>query len=384
MASSSGIWAAEQANFRAARAHGSGTYAEAAVLLDGTGVTWWALENCVMQDNIIADITAHAVRQLISWYLKQKLAKVPMPMPWEMTIVTNVDPCMMCAGALLESGINVCVVSYDIEAGINWERNQTFLPVPEALRLKAHSQFSYFGLDNGLRMWAGSSSSIFSNGYIPTSIDARSTAMVAECAQRITQKIKDQDPAPYNIWDLGANSPQLNLLQQRYAPAGRQLIDLTIPDHRRKLRIAMEHMANETARRPTVRNSAALIDPFNNVLLIMGYGRGPSINTPFMRLMSAYTSCRREASGATDGALPHTKHCTIVLLNGFGRGPTDVMDLGLYGLPATHPRALYYYHAQQTSEELAAMIAALPPLYRTTIKSTPAQLEGGSWLLQLA
>lgn len=378
MVNAAAISVAEQATFQAALAQQSGTFAVAGVLIDKTGNVWKTMQNREIVNNITSDITAHAERQLVSWYFNQKLNYVPLPDPGQMTIVTTLDPCMMCTGALLESGINVIVISYDTVAGVNWECDQTFFAVPEHIRWRARRQFSYFGLDNGQRNFAGSQLSMFRGAVIPTSIDVRSSSMIRDSAQTISQKIKDLDPTPYNIRDLGDESPQLKLLQRHYAAAGKQQADLTIPAQRTFLLIAMERVAEETRIGPHLRNSAALIDPFHNVLLILGYARdGLTTSTPFMRLISAYTACRRRASGAADGALPHTKHCTIVLLNGPGREATDVMDLGLWGLPAIHPRNLYYYHAQQTPQKLAAMHQAFPPLYGDTINRTPIQLDNG-------
>jgi tRNA(Arg) A34 adenosine deaminase TadA len=55
------------------------------------------------------DPTAHGERQMIDWYFDQIAQGFPMPPPSQLSIVTSLDPCCMCAGSILTAGFNVTV-----------------------------------------------------------------------------------------------------------------------------------------------------------------------------------------------------------------------------------------------------------------------------------
>ena len=163
-------------------------------------------------------------------------------------------------------------------------------------------------------------------------------------------------------------------------------MDITKDDEREILRAHMELVAEKTKVSSLVRNSAALIDPFNHVLLIMGYGSNATpddvgLETPFMTLTRSYAECRRKSSWAKDGYLPHPKRCKFVLLNEPSQNALDVMNLGAYGSTLEGPPqagnkfSLCYFNPTQSPESLTAMIKAFPPLYSQTINITPVHLR---------
>ena len=55
------------------------------------------------------DPTAHGETQLVYWYYKHK-EELKLPDPDQLTIITTLDPCVMCTGALLTAGFNVGVI----------------------------------------------------------------------------------------------------------------------------------------------------------------------------------------------------------------------------------------------------------------------------------
>ena len=65
------------------------------------------------------DPTAHGERQLVDWYY-QNAVRLNLPAPDQLTEVTTLDPCAMCAGSLLTAGFNVAVSAIDDYAGINY------------------------------------------------------------------------------------------------------------------------------------------------------------------------------------------------------------------------------------------------------------------------
>jgi tRNA(Arg) A34 adenosine deaminase TadA len=68
------------------------------------------------------DHTSHAEQQLIYWYWENKVA-LNLPEPEKLTIVTTLDPCIMCASSIILSGFNVGTISLDDFGGVNWRKN---------------------------------------------------------------------------------------------------------------------------------------------------------------------------------------------------------------------------------------------------------------------
>jgi tRNA(Arg) A34 adenosine deaminase TadA len=138
----------------AQKAYQQPTYGVGGVLLDNnTGNIIHSIPNNVIVENATQDPSAHGERQLITWYSEHKTTR-NLPPPSEVTIVTTLDPCLMCTEAFLESGINVVPMSYDELAGINWTENWDFCGLPHNLRAAAQEQFSYFAVQ-GQKPWFG-------------------------------------------------------------------------------------------------------------------------------------------------------------------------------------------------------------------------------------
>ncbi|KAF6838676.1 hypothetical protein CMUS01_04527 [Colletotrichum musicola] len=361
------------------------TFAVGGVLLDSTGKVWQAMHNHVIENNCINDPTAHGERQLLSWYLQQRTQGVPIPDPDQMTIVTSLDPCVMCTGAFLATGVNVAIISLDDMAGVNYKADDKLLVIPEAMRPEALAQFSYLGLQgNPVRAFAGSPRSVFVNQSIPQSDDAASLANFTQSAKIVYRILDELDPAPVNVLSPGGASG-LKIVKHFYPQAAVLNVDLTSGPSCLALRAAMTLVAQLRHSPSGRRNAAALIDPFGNVLMIAGYEApalgGTELDTPFMVLTRNYATCRKLTLGV-DGALPHPKRCNWVLLKGAGDTlETDLMDLGAYGstmegaLPEDVETNFFYFDPQQTAESLAKMTKALPPLYSDVIKVNPIQLR---------
>jgi tRNA(Arg) A34 adenosine deaminase TadA len=120
-----------------------GTFGVGGVLLDGFGNVLQSMHNNVVQEGLVLDPTAHGERQLVDWYFAQVAAGAALPPPQELTIVTSLDPCCMCTGAILAAGFNVVVAAPDGNAGINYDGAATFTALPAPLRAQAGGSFCY-------------------------------------------------------------------------------------------------------------------------------------------------------------------------------------------------------------------------------------------------
>ena len=107
------------------------------------------------------DPTAHGERQLVDWYY-QNAARLSLPPPNQLTIVTTLDPCAMCAGSLLTAGFNVAVSAIDDYAGINYNSQFNFPTLPPQIRQQAQNTWAYYAIAAPVsRAYQGSTSPVF-------------------------------------------------------------------------------------------------------------------------------------------------------------------------------------------------------------------------------
>ena len=146
-------------------------------------------------------------------------------------------------------------------------------------------------------------------------------------------------------------------------------------------------------------DAVALLDSFGNLLMCLpGRMTHSGIRSAFMETTRAYAQLRYKlmhgASAAAQAQvrhyLGHPKDGTFV----FARGPDDsaisYMNLGAYGstmegpLPLKNPAQLQYVLPMLADEALAALCAAMPPLYRDIIRIRPTQVADGALVAALA
>lgn len=136
------LWAQQGAQRAAER----GTFCVGGVLLGPGGELLAESSNHVLCDGRVYDPTAHGERQLVDWYLAQS----GLPAAAHCTVVSTLDPCMMCTGALLVAGFRVVTLALDPDAGVNWRGDFSFDTLPADLRLLARERFAYLGVE-GMR-----------------------------------------------------------------------------------------------------------------------------------------------------------------------------------------------------------------------------------------
>jgi tRNA(Arg) A34 adenosine deaminase TadA len=114
------VKAAEDAAGRVAvlaeKAARAGTFGVGGLLVDRTGRVWAEATNAVIQGGLVSDPTAHAERQLVDWYCAVG-EKLGLPSPSSLTIVTSLEPCAMCTGAILRAGFSAVAVAEDPQSG---------------------------------------------------------------------------------------------------------------------------------------------------------------------------------------------------------------------------------------------------------------------------
>ncbi len=98
----------------------SKTFGVGGLLIDKRGHVLAEAVNAVIRNGIVSDPTAHVERQLVDWYFISRSER-RLPPPEELVIISSLDPCAMCAGAILQSGLSLLAVAEDPVSGVHDE-----------------------------------------------------------------------------------------------------------------------------------------------------------------------------------------------------------------------------------------------------------------------
>jgi tRNA(Arg) A34 adenosine deaminase TadA len=360
---------------------------------------------CVVHNNVLKpaadntfflpfDPTAHGERQLVDWYYDNREHK-QLDLPEAFTIVTSLDPCAMCAGALLRTGFNVGISAYDTYAGINYDRNFTFPSVPQECIATAKAHFGYYGVEGvAARAYQGSRSILFSGDNItsPTLLLSQSIFEISVNNARLVSNAGGLNPL--HLGDpnfLPPDSPVRRALSKAYSKAlSVRCRDPRLPGS--ELAEPLIEVAKTSHRLGGTLNSAAIIDPFGNLLLCSGSAEHHSpIRTAFMELVRTYAGIRWRLMNDSDptvreeaqNALTHPKYGTLVTLFAPNpHSPVGLMEMGAYGstmegsIPQAFPSNLQYvlFGDDTSPEQIAEFAMRLPPFYKKEVEVAPVQV----------
>jgi cytosine deaminase len=374
-------------------AKAQGTFGVGALLLDQHGNMLTSLPNNVMRDGLVFDPTAHGERQLIDWYFAERAKGRELPDPHDVTLVTSLDPCAMCAGAILSAGFNVVVAANDASAGINYDASFGFPSLPPALRDRAAASFFYPAVLGASGYARGASGSAPKSFFIGKTIAEPTQALCSLAFEATSEKVQallNTDPPQSELKDpatLAVTHPLVRKLKSLYPDALAYRCAPHSPDAGLApyLRAAMELDRSQGGDG----DAAALLDGFGNLLLCVPGRRAQSaICTAFMECTRQYAQLRYKLMHGASAAmrdmvrhyLAHPKEGTFVFARGPDGGSQSFMDLGAYGstmegpLPANNPAQFRYVLPRMGERELLALCQAMPPLYRDTIRIRPTQV----------
>src|SRR5215471_9760702 len=119
--------AAARAVALAEEAGKQGTFAVGGFLVDESGRVIAEATNAVIRNDHLSDPTAHVERQLVDWLAHERRRGLSLS-PRHVTIVSSLDPCAMCAGAILRSGMRVMIVAEDNFAGVHENLKPRHMP----------------------------------------------------------------------------------------------------------------------------------------------------------------------------------------------------------------------------------------------------------------
>ncbi|CAC9978664.1 hypothetical protein [uncultured Gammaproteobacteria bacterium] len=330
------------------------------------------------------DPTAHGERQLVSWYYANKTS-LSLPEPKELTVVTTLDPCAMCAGTLLTAGFNVAVVAIDDLAGINYNKSFLFKDLPSNLQNLAKSKFGYYAcgykdqdLSIYVREYVGGTDVAFSNSVVSAENLMGCSSIFQSSVNAVRNNSSDSGLKP-SLLSNPANLPDDSLIKTLFRKVYPEAFKLSIPNNRLPNTDLYNLLVKVKNSVPDAKNAVAFLDPFGNVVLCFAdtFGVSP-VQTAFMNVTQSYAKIRyelmndKEIYEKTAKTLTHPKYGTFVFLNAPNPAdPATVMMLGAYGstlegpVPQIFPANLQYYnHPEEgTIEELSSLIMNFPPFY---------------------
>lgn len=372
-----------------------GTFSVGGVMLDNNGNVLNAIHNNVVVDGMTSDPTAHGERQLIDWYYEQRAQNPDLPKPEDITIVTSLDPCCMCSGAILNGGFKVVSGAFDTESGIDYNTLANFPSLAPDLAVQAQQTFSYPEVaastlgDNCFSRSATSAAvpAFFTDGL---TIDNQTQALCSSVFEATLGSVQDKisiDVDPTDLVDLKLLSPDSDIvlaLRNVYP----QALDYTAPTRGAPdegLGAYLISAAQQDLLNGGSGSSVALLDYFGNLLICLPGNEAVSpIQTPFMMVTRAYAQLRHQLYalyGATIlNYLCHPKYGTFVVTLGQDKGTSSLIDLGAYGstmeeaLPADNLNSLQYVVPTISQSDLTAYCQNLPPLYSHDIGVYPTQV----------
>ncbi|MRW91548.1 nucleoside deaminase [Duganella sp. FT80W] len=380
-----------------------GTFGVGGVMLDQHGNVLQSLHNNVIKDGLVFDPTAHGERQLIDWYYAERAKGRVLPEPQDITIVTSLDPCCMCSGAILAGGFNVVVAAPDPQSGINYDASAVFATLPEPLRAQAADSFSYpaiLGSSLYARAALGATPKSFFIGKTISEPTQALCALVFEATSSDVMALINADLPQDQLLDpatLPADHFIVHALKQQYPDALAYRCTPHQPDAGLApfLRQAMARDREHGG----AGDAVALLDAFGNLLLCMsGRMTQSGIRSAFMETARAYAQLRYKllnGAGAQQQTevrryLGHSKYGTFVFAQGPDASAISYMDLGAYGstmegpLPPNNPTQLQYVLTSMPAEELHTICAAMPPLYRDIIQIHPTQVADAALIAALS
>jgi cytosine deaminase len=370
-----------------------GTFGVGGLMLDQHGNVLQSLHNNVIKQGLIFDPTAHGERQLIDWYYAERAKGRELPAPEDITIVTSLDPCCMCSGAILAGGFNVVVAAPDRNAGVNFDESASFNAMPEALRQQAAASFSYpaiLGSSLYARASSGATPKSFFIGKTISEPTQALCALVFEATSGEVMELFNTDLPQQQLkcpLTLPPDHAIVHALKQLYPDALAYRCTPHQPD--KGLAPFLKQAMARDREHGGAGDAVALLDSFGNLLLCMpGRMTQSGIRSAFMETTRAYAQLRYKlmagATAAQQGEvrryLGHPKDGTFVFARGPDAGAVSFMNLGAYGstmegpLPLKNPTQFQYVLPAMPEAELAALCAAMPPLYRSVIRIRPSQV----------
>jgi tRNA(Arg) A34 adenosine deaminase TadA len=351
--------AAARAAELARQAAASGTFGIGGILTDRSGRVLAEAVNAVIEHGLVRDPTAHVERQLVDWYFEARHQGLTTA-PGELVIVSSLDPCAMCAGAILRSGLNCIAVAPDPTSGVHKEGKPTRMP--EQLRARAEARMAFFGVA-GRHPRLGANLGAFFNGDIAHDTVRAATSSFAKSLDQVRQMVGSGE-GPSDVSGLADDAlPSL----QAALPEG---IWVCLRWNSAKQRLDQGHQLLSD-----FPDASIIVDRRGRFIAGAKSAEDRSAaRSSVLELIRAYVVLRRLAGERLNAELPHQRYCTIVKRRPPDEPDKALMELGAVGSFLEQPRpssplpALAFTEwSSKSSKMIARYVASLPPFYTEVI-----------------
>jgi cytosine deaminase len=339
----------------------------------------------------VEDPTAHGERQLMSWYLAQR-ETLGLIDPGGLTVVTTLDPCLMCASSLLTVGVNVGVVAIDDYSGVNYDSSGSFGDLPEPLRSQALATFGYYAVEGG-RAFQGSQSIAYADESVTQDTLDASASLYSTSADTVRSARRESGVAPSELSDPSTNPAAIDVIRA-FQVTCPEAFTVKVRDARLPDRRVYDTLVDVVRRNPGATNAVAYLDPFGNLVTAQADQQQVNrLSTAFALCTRAYAQTRyalmdsESTLAIAEQTLTNPNFGTFVFLEAPDPATaTGMFDIGAYGstmggaaLP-TIPSAFQYFELPPgvTEKQLQDVIYPLPPLYSQNIKISPQRVVGVS------
>lgn len=388
---------AELVLWTAQRGADAGSYGIGGALVESaTGRVLQTMPNRVFHTlkaggTFVEDPTAHGERQLMSWYLARR-EELGLPDPSDLTVVTSLDPCLMCATSLLAAGVNVGVIAIDDYSGVNYDSSGTFADLPEPLRAQALATVGYYAVEGG-RAFQGSRAIAYADQSITQETLDDCANLYSTSADQVRSARRQSGTAPDKLMDPATNTAAVDVTRA-FQVGYDEAFTVKLRDPRRPDRRIYDALVDLVRSSPGATNAVAFIDPFGNLVTAQADQQEVNaLSTAFALCTRTYAQTRYALinSSATtaiaEQSLTNPTFGTFVWLtapNPFE--PTGMFDIGAYGstmgaaTQPTIPSAFQYFELPPgvTERDLQDVVYPLPPLYSQGIKIAPQRVVGVS------
>ncbi|MGI9197501.1 MAG: nucleoside deaminase [Candidatus Nanopelagicales bacterium] len=382
------LWTAQQGADRGSYGIG-GTLVESA-----TGRVLQTMPNRVFRPlstggTFVQDPTAHGERQLMSWYLAQREI-LSLPDPSDLTVMTSLDPCLMCASALLTVGVQVGVIAIDDYSGVNYDSTGSFADLPEPLRSQALATFGYYAVDGG-RAFQGSSSIAYADQALSQDTLNSCATLYTNSANTVRSARRAGGASPAELTNPSTNPAAIDVTRA-FQVTCPEAFTITMREPRLPDRRLYDTLVNIVRRSPGATNAVAYLDPFGNLVTAQpDQLQINGLSTAFALCTRAYAHTRYALmdSSATQAlatqSLTNTTYGTFVFLEAPDPFTSvGMFDIGAYGstlagaASPSIPSAFQYFELPSgvTERQLQDVIFPLPPLYSEGIKISPQRVVG--------
>jgi cytosine deaminase len=345
----------------ARQAVAAGSFGVGGFLMDRSGQVLAEAVNAVIRDGEVQDPTAHAERQLVDWLFAARAHGLRIPAS-DLIIVSSLDPCAMCAGAILSADLSVVALATDSVSGVHAEGCPH--QMPRELWARAESTFGLFKVAG--RLGRADHISPILSGDAPTYLFDASELAFQQSLQSARAMVAGSEAET----DQGKATPNISAeTLKRLAALTDGLADTAIiPTDLIALRDLPSSFLSG--------DGAALVDEKGAVLLAAkGRAQISPARSSVLELIRAYVRARNLAESQLQIPLPHPRRCSVIELRPPHAPEKMLMELGALGsffedMHLAHGLPSLGFLDPERGKEAERWAASLPPFYRSFVRIT--------------